>query len=97
MYYGSLYTPALAGSRGGPGATNTSGGRGGGRIYIKVSNRFYMDGMLYVDGDDGTDGSGGGSGGAAWIISGQRKFALCLHFRDLKCIANVSMTWCYLT
>lgn len=71
MYYGSLYEPALAGSRGGPGPTNTLGGRGGGRIFIKVANRFYMDGTLYVDGDDGSDGSGGGSGGATWIVCGK--------------------------
>ena len=58
--YGSLYTPILAGSR-----SNVNGGKGGGKVYLKVGTSMFNDGEISVNGSDSTDG--GGSGGSIWI------------------------------
>ena len=67
--YDNIYEPTEFGSAGG----GSLGGRGGGRIWLNVTDTFHVDGVVSVNGDSGsTDGSshvvsGGGSGGSIWI------------------------------
>ena len=67
--YDSVYFPKQAGSRGTYNSdTDTkSGGKGGGRIHIRVGNQFINDGSLSTNGDVATSDGGGGSGGSILI------------------------------
>ena len=69
--YGSLYTPNEFGSAGG-GHTSIAG-RGGGRIWVNVTNTLHIDGLVSSNGGDGSKSSdyiaGGGSGGSIWIYT----------------------------
>lgn len=58
--YGSLYKPVDAGSR-----PNPSGGKGGGKVYLKVALSVINDGEISVNGS--SSNLGGGSGGSIWI------------------------------
>ena len=67
--YDNTYEPTEFGSAGG----GSLGGRGGGRIWLNITDTFLVDGVVSVDGASGsTDSnshlvSGGGSGGSLWI------------------------------
>ncbi|KAL4226615.1 hypothetical protein ACF0H5_014598 [Mactra antiquata] len=65
--YDDLYDPYQLGSSGG----GTWGGRGGGHIYMDVTNTLQVDGMITADAEDGItvlgEVSGGGSAGSHWI------------------------------
>ena len=72
--YNSLYRPVLAGSRGtyiysagDPDNGTKKGGRGGGRIHIRVGSQLIVDGRISVDGESATGDGGGGSGGSILI------------------------------
>ena len=79
--YDSLYYPQLAGSRGtyDSDADTKSGGKGGGRMHIRVGSEFINDGRMSADGEDATTDGGGGSGGSILIetydIEGYGEFA----------------------
>lgn len=66
--YNDLYEPTLFGSAGG----GQSGGAGGGRIWLNVTNTFLLDGTVSVNGLDGQikggKVGGGGSGGSLWVF-----------------------------
>ena len=65
--YNNIYEPTEFGSAGG----GSLGGRGGGRLWLNVTDTFHIDGVVSVNGDGGsTTGhlvSGGGSAGSIWI------------------------------
>ena len=65
--YSDLYEPEEFGSAGG----GEKGGRGGGRIWLNVTNTFHIDGTVSANGVMGENNywtsSGGGSGGSIWI------------------------------
>ena len=67
LAYDDIYEPDEFGSSGG----GSLGGRGGGRIWINVTNTLHIDGTISSDGDDATISGGttgaGGSGGSIWI------------------------------
>ena len=67
--YNSIYYPVLAGSRGtyDPNTDKKTGGKGGGRIHVRVGNQIINDGTMSVDGDIYTGDGGGGSGGSILI------------------------------
>ena len=71
LAYSDIYEPDEFGSAGGGGQNN--GGRGGGRIWINVTNTFDIDGLVSANGAKGStvDGyvGGGGSGGSIWIYT----------------------------
>ncbi|KAK3576661.1 hypothetical protein CHS0354_004945 [Potamilus streckersoni] len=75
--YGDIYEPTLFGSSGG----GPSGGAGGGRIWLNVTNTIYIDGLITASGANGVtsagNAGGGGSGGSIWLhcntISGYGK------------------------
>ena len=56
--YGSLYNPVSPGSRGGMGSNGLLGGRGGGKMRIKVGHSFVLDGVINVDSDNAPERSG---------------------------------------
>lgn len=58
--YGSLYNPIDAGSR-----PRSTGGKGGGKVYLKAGLSVINDGEISVNGSSST--LGGGSGGSIWI------------------------------
>ncbi|KAK3576663.1 hypothetical protein CHS0354_004948 [Potamilus streckersoni] len=60
LSYGSLYKPTYPGSR-----TGILGGKGGGKIFIKVGDNIFNDGEISVNGS--TSANGGGSGGSIYI------------------------------
>jgi hypothetical protein len=67
--YGSLETPANAGSGGGDGLG--SGGNGGGIINLTIGGALVMDGQISANGEAGASlASGGGSGGSIQITAG---------------------------
>ena len=68
--YGSAAAPAAPGSAG-AGSSGDLGGAGGGAIWIQVTNRAVVNGVLSANG--GTAGGGGGSGGGIYIAC--RSFA----------------------
>ena len=79
--YDDLYEPDEFGSSGG----GTLGGRGGGRIWVNVTNTLHIDGVISSDGADaGYEGysngytGGGGSGGAIWIWTNVRVVDVCV-------------------
>ena len=47
--YGSIYRPVMFGARGGSGPGGM-GTRGGGKMRIRVGNKFILDGVLAADG-----------------------------------------------
>ena len=67
LAYDDIYEPDEFGSSGG----GTYGGRGGGRIWINVTNTLHIDGIVSADGGDaginGGHSGGGGAGGSIWI------------------------------
>ena len=72
--YNSLYRPVLAGSRGtyiydpaDPDNGTKKGGRGGGRIHIRVGSQLILDGTISADGETATSNGGGGSGGSVLV------------------------------
>ena len=67
--YNSLYYPQQPGSRGtyNSGTDTKSGGRGGGRMHIRVGSVFIHDGVMSADGEDATTDGGGGSGGSILV------------------------------
>ena len=67
--YNSIYKPVLAGSRGtfNPGTGTKYGGRGGGRIHIRVGSQLILDGTMSADGEAATNDGGGGSGGSILV------------------------------
>ena len=76
--YGSMYEPVAFGSAGGIGNVSDVGnnGRGGGRIFMNVSNSCVFNGEISADGiAPVVPYSGGGSGGSIYItcynIAGQ--------------------------
>ncbi|XP_033640829.1 uncharacterized protein LOC117301055 [Asterias rubens] len=79
--YGDLYEPYVFGSAGGLGINSASGGRGGGLIWMNVTDTIEIDGQVTANGGsaDG-NGGGGGSGGSVWVychtIKGYGRFAL---------------------
>ena len=60
-HYGSIYRPDKPGSKANP----TGGGRGGGKMYLKVGSTLINDGDISVNGSAGS--YGGGSGGSILI------------------------------
>ncbi|VDI26438.1 Hypothetical predicted protein [Mytilus galloprovincialis] len=58
--YGSIYHPKDTGSR-----AHSTGGRGGGKIYLKAGLSVINDGEISVNGSSST--LGGGSGGSIWV------------------------------
>ena len=60
-HYGSLYRPNRPGSKANP----TGGGRGGGKMYLKVGGTLINDGDISVNGS--ASSYGGGSGGSILI------------------------------
>lgn len=60
-HYGSVYTPDKPGSKSNP----TGGGRGGGRMYLKIGSKLINDGDISVNGS--SSNYGGGSGGSILI------------------------------
>ncbi|XP_038052472.1 uncharacterized protein LOC119725183 [Patiria miniata] len=79
--YGDLYEPYMFGSSGGLGISNAAGGRGGGLIWMNVTDTIEVDGEVTANGGsaDG-NGGGGGSGGSIWVychtIKGYGRFAV---------------------
>ena len=79
--YGDLYEPYVFGSAGGLGINSAPGGRGGGLIWMNVTDTIEIDGEVTSNGGsaDG-NGGGGGSGGSIWVycqtIKGYGRFAL---------------------
>jgi large repetitive protein len=68
-WYGNVLSPADFGSGGGAGASNESGGNGGGKIFIDASF-VSIDGDILANGAPGGGGNAGsGSGGSIHIIS----------------------------
>ena len=65
--YGNVFEPIDFGCRGGYGNNGNTYGRGGGVIYLHVSNLLQVDGHVSVNGGAGTSRAGGGSGGSIWI------------------------------
>ena len=65
--YGDLYEPTMFGSAGG----GEYGGRGGGRIWLNVTDTIQIDGTISANGGSGETVlgklSGGGSGGSIWL------------------------------
>ena len=71
--YGSEIQPTDLGSGGG-GASDGNGGSGGGAIFINVSGKLNIMGIVSSNGDAGADDwvvGGGGSGGSVWIIANE--------------------------
>jgi hypothetical protein len=64
--YGDFRNPTAMGSSG-CSAAYSSGGAGGGVIYISVQFNFLLDGNISANGMNGALGSGGGSGGSIFI------------------------------
>ena len=67
--YDSLYYPQKAGSRG---TYDTeldvkSGGKGGGRMHIRIGSQFINDGTMSANGEDASSDGGGGSGGSTLV------------------------------
>ena len=65
--YNSLYYPQKAGSRGTYSVGVKLGGKGGGRIHIRVGSQFINDGTMSADGEAATSDGGGGSGGSILV------------------------------
>lgn len=67
LAYGDLYEPVVFGSAGG----GQTGGAGGGRIWLNVTDTLLLDGLLTAGGENGKSSSrhagGGGSGGSVWL------------------------------
>jgi len=65
---GNIYQPILLGSAGGAGVS-FPGGRGGGCIWMNVTDTLLIDGQVTADAQSASplDTAGGGSGGAIWI------------------------------
>lgn len=63
--YGHLFQPLEIGSAGG--GLNV-GGQGGGKLYIKVSNRLMVDGEIRTNGGDAKGIMGGGGSGGSILI-----------------------------
>lgn len=67
LAYGDLYEPTVFGSAGG----GQTGGAGGGRIWLNVTDTFLLDGLLTASGENGKSSGGqaggGGSGGSVWL------------------------------
>lgn len=64
--YGDIYEPEAFGSAGG----GLLAGSGGGRIWLNVTGKIHIDGVLSADGGSalpGTSGGSGGSGGSIWL------------------------------
>ncbi|WAR26294.1 hypothetical protein MAR_011998 [Mya arenaria] len=64
--YGHLFQPYHLGSAGGGGLN--SGGQGGGKIVIEVSDMLMIDGEIRVNGGDGRNITGGGGSGGTLQI-----------------------------
>lgn len=63
--YGQIYEPVDRGCNGGSSSTGSgTGGRGGGKIYIRVTEELQNDGQISCNGEAGTGAAGGGSGGS---------------------------------
>lgn len=60
-YYGSIFRPLQAGSK----ANSVGGGRGGGKMHLKIGDILINDGEISVNGSSST--LGGGSGGSILI------------------------------
>ena len=69
LAYNNIYEPIEFGSAGG----GSLGGRGGGRIWLNVTDTFHVDGVVSANGGNGATDvtshlvSGGGSAGSIWI------------------------------
>ena len=78
--YDSLYYPKQAGSRGTYDSdTDTkTGGKGGGRMHIRVGSAFINDGTMSANGDTADSEGAGGSGGSILVetydVEGYGKF-----------------------
>lgn len=55
MPHGSIYTEGTWGSGGGR-AGSTLGGRGGGRLHLKINTQLTLEGTMKTNGDDATVG-----------------------------------------
>ena len=77
--YNSLYYPQSPGSRGTFSSGRKTGGKGGGRIHVRVGSQFINDGTMSADGEAATSDGGGGSGGSILVetydIEGYGKFS----------------------
>jgi hypothetical protein len=63
--YGQIYEPVDRGCAGGSStAVSGTGGNGGGKIYIRVTEELQNDGQISCNGASGTGAAGGGSGGS---------------------------------
>ena len=73
--YGSITTPVELGSGGGSSLSGIDrlGGKGGGAVFINVTNTFTINGSIHADAGsgvtDGAEDSGGGAGGGIYIIA----------------------------
>ena len=65
--FGSLFTADQFGSGGGSSNTDT-GGAGGGRLKVTVTNVLTLNGLLASNGEDAA--GGGGSGGSVAVVTG---------------------------
>lgn len=74
--YGHLYEPTAFGSAGG----GISGGQGGGKMFLNISNMLELDGEIRSDGQDATGLSDGG--GAAGSI--------LIHTRVFRGLGNIT-------
>lgn len=59
-----MFEPVDRGCSGGTSSASGTGGRGGGVIYLKVTDTLQNDGEISCNGEAGTGASGGGSGGS---------------------------------
>ena len=65
--YNSLYFPEKSGSRGTVKDGTKLGGKGGGRIHLRVGSQLINDGKLSADGEPANSEGGGGSGGSILV------------------------------
>lgn len=66
--FGNLFEPMDVGCAGGDGTTTSSGGKGAGRIFLKVTSTLRNDGIIMANGAGGkSHNAGGGSGGSVWV------------------------------
>ncbi|KAM3263833.1 hypothetical protein P3L10_000827 [Capsicum annuum] len=78
--WSSLSKPWSYGSKGGGiSREHTSGGSGGGRVYLDLKDLLYVNGSIRADGGDGGINGGGGSGGS-----------ISVHAQKLKGFGEIS-------
>lgn len=62
-----MFEPVDRGCNGGSSTVSGTGGRGGGVIYLEVTDTLQNDGEISCNGEAGTGAGGGGSGGSILI------------------------------